>query len=177
MPTLLEIGTQIRRLEELLVEADGDITGIEDEVDAWFEDLGSKRDEKLDAYARLIAELEARATVRETEAMRLSHRASVDTNKAKYLRQRLQRFFETAGLTSIETDRYRLTLARHGGKTPVVVNVSPEMLPRAFQKVKTDIKADLDAIRSFVESRGPLKSRRGEVLAHLGERGKSIRIR
>jgi len=53
MPTLYEIGTQIRRLEDLLTDADGDITGIEDEIDAWFQDLGSQRDEKLDLYARL----------------------------------------------------------------------------------------------------------------------------
>ena len=43
-------------------------------------------------------------------------------DKADFLKQRLRKFFELVGLKTVETPRYRITLATHGGKQPVVVN-------------------------------------------------------
>ena len=177
MPTLLEIGSEIRELEDLLLEAEGDITDRESEIDAWLNRLDITKREKVDAYAGLITELESRSEIREKEAMRLSHRASVDSNKATFLKERLKSFFQVAGLKTLETDRYRVVLATHGGKLPIILNVPPDMLPLGFQRLKTELKPDMEAIRLHLEEKGPLADPEGKQLAHLGERGESIRIR
>lgn len=177
MPTLFEIGAEICGLDNLLEDLGGDITDREAEVDAWFDRLDGQRDQKLDTYAGLITELEARASVREQEAMRLQHRARMDADKASWLKRRLQVFFELTNLKTVETPRYRITLATNGGKQPVVVSVEPELLPDLYRKVRTEVKPDLDAIRTHLEAIGPLQSPDGVVLAQFGERGRSIRIR
>ncbi len=177
MPTLLEIGSEIQAIQSLILERDGDITDIESEIDEWFNAAHERRDEKLDAYAGLIRELESRALVRENEASRLAHRAKVDANKASVLKNRLKAFFELTGLKRIETTRFRLTLAANGGKRPVVATVAPESLPKAFQKVNVQVLTNKKALRDYVEKHGELKGPDGKVLAYMGDRSASIRIR
>jgi hypothetical protein len=176
MPTLLEIGSEIQNLEALVLERDGDITDIEEEIDAWFEAAHDKRDQKLDAYAGLISELESRALVRQNEASRLSHRAKVDANKARFLKDRLTAFFDLAGLKTIETKRYRLTLASNGGKEPLSIHVPADMLPEYFRTVSTKIAPDREAIRDHIERKGELRGPDGRLLAEITERSKHMRI-
>lgn len=177
MPTLFEIGTQIQELCQLPEDEGGDISERKAEIDACFASLDTERDQKLDAYAALITELEARASIREQEAMRLSHRAHVDADKARWLKKRMQLFFETLGLHSVDTPRLHIVLAGHGGKQPFIVHAAPDALPELFQKVRTEIKPDMEAIRIHLETMGPLRSAEGTLLAELGERGRSIIIR
>lgn len=78
--------------------------------------------------------------------------------------------FDAHTLRTVETDRYRITLARNGGKAPLLVDEVPiENLPAAF--VRTTVEVNKEAIREALEN--------GEVLefARLGERAQSIRIK
>jgi hypothetical protein len=97
--------------------------------------------------------------------------AQADENRAKLLKQRLQWFFETHNLKSVETARYKLSLAKNGGKAPLILdeNVPATQLPERFRRVSID--ADIIAIRQALEA--------GEQLgfAQLGDRGQSLRIR
>ncbi len=168
--TLFAISEDLQALYDRLEALGGDVTDpeVEATLDAWFEDLIEERDVKLDNYAALIRELEARAAARREEARRLTDRARRDEDQAAYLKNRLVLFFQQHGLKSVETRRYRLTVARRGGRAPVDLHVDPEALPEPFRRVK--VSADLDAIREALE--------RGETLefAELGERGYSLRI-
>lgn len=177
MPTLYEIGAEIRDLQVLLDDLEGDITSREEEIDAWLNQVDLARDQKIDAYAGLIQELVSRRETREKEAMRLQHRANMDGEKAEFLKRRLKTFFQITDLKTVETPRFRVTLAGHGGKLPVVLLASAEMLPMEFQRVKTELKPDLEAIRDHLAAHGPLTAPSGELLAHFGERGESIRVR
>jgi len=97
--------------------------------------------------------------------------ASTEENRAKFLKDRLKWFFETHSIRTVETARYRLSLARNGGKAPLILKdgVLPTELPNHFQRVSID--PDTTAIREALE--------RGEQLdfAQLGDRGTSIRIK
>jgi hypothetical protein len=75
--TLFEISTDLLALYDRIEELGGDVTApdVEQAIDAWFERLSHERDEKLDNYAALIRELEARAQARRDEAKRLADRA------------------------------------------------------------------------------------------------------
>ena len=168
--TLFDISQDLQELYDRIEALGGDVTDpdVERAVDGWFEALGQERDEKLDHYAAFIRELEARAAARREESRRLAERARQDEDRARYLKQRLVTFFDEHGLKTVETRRYRLTMARSGGKAPVVLRVDPDDLPADFQRIQ--VRANLDAIREALE--------RGEALdfAELGERSHYLRI-
>jgi len=169
---LYKLASELIALEEQLEELTSD-TDRQDLIDGfltnWVEVQEGLRS-KIDGYCSLIEEIEARAIARQEAARRLTTLATVDLNKVKSLKASLQRFFELRQIKKLDTDRYRLTLAKNGGKLAVILDSRPvENLPEGFKK--THIAADNEAIRKALES--------GEVLdfARLGDRGQSLRIK
>lgn len=169
--TLFAISDDLLALDALLEELGGDVTEetTAAAIDDWLGTLGAERDQKLDNYAALIREIEARAEARKTEAHRLAELVRIDTNRAAVLKARLKNFFIVHDLKPIETARFKLSLVNNGGVLPLVVDLPADDLPEAFQRVKLEV--DNDAIRSALDE--------GEVLpfARYGERGKSLRIK
>ena len=118
--TLYNISADLSALEELMFEAGGELPdgAAEAAIDAWFEELGARRDAKVDSYCQLIRNLEARAELRRaeaqpflTEANRLMERGRVDTNAVLRLKGRLLAFFDRHGMRSLETERFHVTAA------------------------------------------------------------------
>ena len=169
--TLFNISSDLKRLNHLLDESDGNDTQQQELIAQWFEQLGDESDHKLDQYAALITEMAFRALARKAKAQRLMELAAVDENRARLLKDRLKWFFETHNLKTVETARYKLSYQRNGDKAPLILKdgLSPTELPERFQKVSID--ANTAASRSALEA--------GEVLewAELGERGTSLRIK
>ena len=168
--SLFSISEDLERLNEILDEA-GDDREQQELLNEWLQQLGTERDRKLDGYAALISEMQARAEARKTEAQRLMELAKADERRAQLLKERLKWFFETQQLKTIETTRYRLSLAKNGGKAPLILKseLSPHQLPERFKT--TSIEPNTSAIRAALEA--------GENLdfASLGDRGTSIRIK
>lgn len=168
--TLFNISEDMEKLNELLDDCSHE-PQQQELITQWLELLGNERDAKLDGYAALIAEMLARAEVRKAEAKRLMELAVTDENRARLLKERLQWFFETHNLKTIETLRYKLSLQRNGGKAPLILKsgLTPTHLPERFQKISID--PNPVAIREALEA--------GEELdfAQLGDRGTSLRIK
>jgi chromosome segregation ATPase len=172
MPTLIQISRELieleEQLEDLVDNPDAQNEAIAQYLES-FTDTISQRDQKLDNYAALIQELQARADARKAEAQRLQKRSQIDENKVKSLKTNLQRFFQAHELKTVETDRYRLTLAKNGGKAPLILDeyYSITDIPERL----TYREPDREAIRKALE--------KGEVLdfARLGERSYSMRIK
>ena len=168
--SLFSISEDLERLNELLDEAGDDIQQQE-LLNEWLQQLGTERDRKLDGYAALISEMQARAVARKAEAQRLLELAKADEQRAQLLKERLKWFFESYQLKTIETTRYRLSLAKNGGKAPLIFKpgLSPHQLPERFRT--TSIEPNNNAIRAALEA--------GEELdfASLGDRGTSLRIK
>lgn len=173
--TLYELSEDLAAINDLLTEVGGEITAEDVEliIDSWLEEARDALTGKLDNYVSLIRQFEARADWRKKEAARLRERAEIDQSAADRLKARLKWFFEKHALERFDTPRFGISLAKNGGKTPIVyapvVESSPASLPEEFHK--RTITADKEAIRAALE--------RGEQLefAALGERGRSIRIR
>lgn len=175
MRTLFEISTDLLALEEVLTDTEGEITddAAGQALLEWFDQLTSDRDIKIDNYCLLMAELEARADVRAAEAARLSRLVAIDRNAADRLKRALKAFLERHGLTKLDTPLHKLTIAKNGGKAPLIIPDSwrddavnaPEAYHRAI------IKLDTEAIRVDLEA--------GQEIAGcaIGERGTNLRIR
>jgi hypothetical protein len=83
--TLFTISADLLALADLLAETGGDITEADADaaITAWFAELGTDRDTKIDHYCALIRELEARQEIRTQEARRLMARAQTDEKTAR----------------------------------------------------------------------------------------------
>lgn len=171
MTTLIQISRELIELDEKLEDLIDNPDALDKEISEYLEsfaDTITERDQKLDNYAALIQELEARADARRAESQRLQKRSQIDENKVKSLKANLQKFFEAHEIKTIETDRYRLTLAKNGGKAPMILDdVTLSELPEKF----TYREIDRVAVREALD--------KGEVLdfARLGDRSYSMRIK
>lgn len=175
MPTLYEIGADIAALNELLFEMDGDVTDADAEaaIDTWLQENDYALETKLDTYCALIHEREAIAEARNQEARRLLALAQIDTNQTTRMRERLKRFFDLYAIGKVETPRFKLTLAKNGGKAPLLIRDEwrrdPASAPEQFHK--HSITLDTDAIRTALENQEAVEG------CAIGERGTHLRIR
>lgn len=171
--TLYQIADDLRALEALLVEAGGDISSPEAlaAVEAWEAELSTNLAGKVDNYCGLITEIEIRAAARQAESDRLRDLARVDDNAAKALRERLLFILQTRNVPKVDTERFRVSVAKNGGKAPLDVRVGPDELPAWAVKKRTVVETDKDAIRARLEA--------GESLpfASIMERGTRLVIK
>jgi len=168
--SLLDITDDMRALDELLIELDGDISdpAVMEVVDMWFAELDKNLLQKVDGYATYITELQWRAKARKEEADRLAGRARIDANNADYLKQRLHEALVSRGMTKLETARYKVTVCKNGGKQPLDIH-EPEAVPQNLKRhipERWEPDADLirDAIAQGLEVAGVTVEERGTHL-------------
>lgn len=168
MRTLFEITGDLLALDELLFESGGDITGVEvsQAVDDWFSELDGDLTNKVDNYCSLIKEIELRASNRKHEEDRMRSLRKSDENAVKGLKRRMQEALDALGKKRIDTDLFRVTVAKNGGKQPMELDESA--ITDDYKKVV--YVPDKDAIRSALEGGVELP------FAELKERGRSLRI-
>ena len=171
--TLYQIADDLRALEALLVEAGGDISdpAATAAFEEWEAELSTNLAGKVDNYCGLITEIEVRAAARQAESDRLRDLARVDDNAAKALRERLLFVLQTRNVPKVDTERFRVSVAKNGGKAPLDVRVGPDELPAWAVKKRTVVETDKDAIRARLEA--------GESLpfATIMERGTRLVIK
>ena len=175
--TLFEISDEMLELETKLCDSEGDLDSLGKEFEIIFDGTHEEIGFKLDGYAALIHEMKTRAKIRKDEAKRMSSRAKIDEANADFLLKRMKEVFIRHSWKVFETKRFRLSLAKHGGKLPLVF-ASPEMKedPEAnipLEYLKTTIIKDIDneAIRSHLDEGIELD------FVQYGERGEGIRIK
>jgi hypothetical protein len=168
--TLLDITEDLRALDALLEEFGGDISepAAEAAVSQWVAELEANLGRKAEGYAALISELDARVEFRRSEARRLAERAKVDERKADWLRHRLLDAMNRTGTPVIETERYRLSVARNGGKQPLDIH---DVVPTDWCRVEVVQQPDKDRIREALEQGTHLP------FANLMPRGERLVIR
>ena len=172
--TLFEISDELAAIEELLTENDGDISDAAGEtLEAWFDQLTDARDAKIDDYCRLITMIRERAEARHREVMRLGALMDTDERAITRLKTALHDFMTERGVTKIETPLHRLTIAKNGGKAPLIVpeewQEDPASAPERYHR--RVVKLDVEAIRADLLG--------GEEIpgCAIGERGTHLRIK
>jgi hypothetical protein len=168
---LFTISSDLQALAALLTDVGGDITDADADaaITAWFAELTTDRDTKIDNYCCLIRELEARHEARIQEAKRLLALAKTDDATRQRLRARLFAFFKAQNMTRLTTRRFQLGIVHNGGVLPLGYTGLPVTIPADFQQVTIDY--DNTAIRKALDG--------GETLtfAYYLPRGERLSIR
>ena len=165
--SLYEISEDLALVEQALVDT-SDPDGIAS-LERYLAELAVERERKLDAYCGLIREIEARSQARAAEADRLRELARIDRSAVERLKEGLLQHFVAHDLKRVETERFRITRAKSGGRQPLELDpVDSWDLPEQYTKIT--IEPDKEAIRTALES--------GEELpwARLTPRGEHLRI-
>lgn len=123
---------------------------------------------KLEAYCKVIKNLEADMEALKSEAKRLTDKRKVLENNVDRLKKAMFDSMKATGTDKIKGALFTVAIQRNGGKLPVIVDVDTSELPDELVKITES--PDLEAIGKLLEA-GECK------YAHYGERGESLRIK
>lgn len=169
--TLLDIGQELTALSELMLSAadeDGVLPpDVEAQLEAWFAELSSDLETKIDNTAAFHRVLKLRAAIRKEEAERMLALHKIDANLAERIKRRLHLFMTTQGPQKIKTRRFTLSVCGNGGVQPMDVDQGIDIshLPIKYRKEVLDH----DAVRADLEAGAKL------AWARLRERGSHLR--
>ena len=168
---LAEIEQQFSALDALLLESGGEVTP---EIEAWLAEYGLAEREKVDGYVFYIRSLEAEATQAKALANELGAKARRRERAIEGLKERVAGYMAARQTDELAGSIYRFKLQRNGGKAPLVLETEdPARFPPSCVKtIPAQTVIDRDAVREMAEADSYVLT----GLAHLGERGRSLRI-
>ena len=163
---LYQIDSDLQLIEAALVDAGGE---IDEDLDARYNELLDKRDDKYRSYVAVIRRLEASAEAVKEERQRLQDNERALAASAKRLKDRLCQSMIAAGEDLVETPLGKLRV-QTASSAPLELLVEPERLPQHFQRVS--ISADAAALKHAIEEGDP----GAMAVARLGEPTRFVRI-
>lgn len=168
---LYEITGNIRQIQDIMDQADmsdpEQAQALRDTLDAETEEFAAK----AESIIKLVKDYQAEADALEIEADRLAKRSREEANKAKWLKSYLQDQMVISGQTKIKAGLFRVTVAKNGGKQPLVVDASIDNVPYKYKTMTWTV--DTDSLRKAIEA----GDQEAKAVAHLEERGQHLVIR
>ena len=161
--TLYELTGAFLELQDMMDEADPDV--IRDTMEAIEGDF----DEKIENYAKVIRNQQAKLEAIDAEVKRLRERARIVTANIDRMKATMMEAMKATGRTKVDGELFKVAVRKNGGKLPVVVDVDVLELPPEL--VRYDVKPDTDAIRAYLDT-GVISP-----WCHYGERGESVVIK
>lgn len=164
---IYELTSEYINLLALAEDPDTDL----DELLYAMESISGEIEDKADGYASVISRINSDIDFISAEIKRLQERKKTFEARADRIKNTLMESMNAIGKKKIQTATHTFTVAKNGGKIPVVISpfFKADDVPVEYRNVKYDFNKD--AIREALES--------GEELdfAVLGERGESLRIK
>ena len=155
-------GDYLKLLEYAEFEEDPQV--IEDTMNS----IEGEIEEKADAYAAVLTQLNGQADILKGEIDRLKARRDTLTRNCDRIKNHLYNAMKAMDKQKIKTTLHTFTIAKNGGKLPVILNdgIRVEDLPDVLCRREPN----MEKIRKTLEE--------GNTLwAHYGERGESLRIK
>ena len=165
--TLYELNVQMQEILDMAESGEFDeeliantLEGVEGEIEI-----------KLDSYGVIIIELQADIEKIDQEIKRLTAKKKTIANSINYLKNMVIQTMGTLNTRKVKGDKFTWTIAKNGGKAPLIIDESmPAIcLPEEYQI--WDVKPNKEVIRQDLEAGKELP------YARLGERGESLRLR
>lgn len=164
MSSLYEVTGNILTLQELLESPLDDEDILKDTLEA----VQGEYEAKIEAYCKVIKNIEADMEAFKMEAKRLSEKAKMLENNRDRLKRAMFDSMKATNTPKIKAGVFNVAIQKNGGKLPVIVDVDTADLPS--QCVKVQMSPDLEAIAKLIDSGNT-------QYAHYGERGESLRIK
>ena len=166
---LYDIAADFRRLSDLL-EDESTPEEMRQTIIDTLESLDGDFEDKAEGIAALIAEYTATVEGCRAEIARLTGKAARAENAINSLKRYLKMEMDFTGKRKINAGTWTITVARNGGKAPIVWKTEPDeldlgSLPEKY--VKRTESINTAAVREPLEAGGFLS------FAALGERGES----
>ncbi len=138
-------------------------------IDSALAQLDGEIEDKVSGGIAVIQELKHRAAAIDAEIKRLSQMKKTTEARIEHIKQYYFDNLTSIGKTKIWTDRGTMTIAKSGGKRPLVID-DEDLIPFDFKQIVSTTVIDKDTIREALE--------RGVEVdgAHLGERTKYLKI-
>lgn len=163
--TLYELQQDYLTLLDMMDDENIDPQAITDTMEAVEGDL----EMKAENYAKIMKNISGDIEKLKAEEKRIANRRKSLENNVDVMKQKLFETMKTTGKEKFKTPLFSFSIAKNGGKLPVIIDVDFSSLPDDL--VVVDRKPNLDLIRSMLETEGENK------IAHFGERKESLRIR
>ena len=164
MSSLYEVTGNILALQEMLESPIDDEDILRDTLEA----VQGEYEAKIEAYCKVIRNIEADIQAIETEVTRLSEKKKVLKNNIDRLKKAMFESMKATNTNKVKGQIFTVAIQRNGGKLPVIVDVETAYLPKELVKVVES--PDLEAIAKLIDSGNT-------QYAHYGERGESLRIK
>lgn len=167
--TIYALSREAQEVADLILDPDFDMTaeGQMDGVLSMLHNIDKRVEVAADHWAAIIQECLARAEMRKNEVARLEQRATTDANLAKRLKDGLKDLMNVSGNKRLETQRFKITVAKNGGKQPLEI-FDEEEAKKKYPK--HTITVDTELLRLAIEE--------GEEMEYacLKDRGTHLRI-
>lgn len=165
MQTLYQITGAYLQLLEMAQDPEIEPSIFADTLEAVEGDL----EVKAEGYAIVDSELQTRIDGVEREIERLNGWLASMKNNKRRLREALMQALTVTGKTKLETEHFRIGIARNGGKQPMTISAPIEEIPEAY--IIREPKVNTAAVREALEQGKELP------FARLEERGQHLSIR
>lgn len=166
MATLYELTGQYLQLLELAEDPDADPEALTDTLEA----LGGEIEEKADAYACVLAQMDGDEAALEHEHDRIAKRINTLRNNKDRIKEHLFNSMKATGKTKFKTLRFSFGI-RKAGTRPVIIRegVVPQDVPLQYRKV--NVAFDKAYIRDMLKDGVELS------WAELGEASEYLSIK
>lgn len=170
---LYDIAADYRRLQDMLDAADTPEEMRQTLIDT-LESLSGDFEDKVENMAALIAEYKATIEGCAAEIQRLTAKKLRAENAIDSIKKYIMAEMQFAGIQKVKAGTWQISIAKNGGKAPIVWKIEPEdldleTLPEKY--VKRTETINTATVRETLEAGGFLS------FAELGERGESLRIK
>lgn len=165
MASMYELTADWAAVLAMAQDPDIDPQAIADTLEA----IGGEIEDKAENTAIVMKELEAEAAKLKAEEQRLKDRRTKVENNIKDIKQRLFDAMKMTGKEKFKTELFSFSIAKNGGKIPVIVDVETADLPDDLVTIIE--KPNLDAIAAYLEKHPESK------YGHFGERGEHLNIK
>lgn len=165
MPSMYELTADYKTVLDMAMNPEIDPQAITDTL----ESIAAEIEVKAENTAIILKEIEAEAAKLKAEEQRLNARRKQFETNAVNIKQRLFDAMKTTGKEKFKTTLFSFSIAKNGGKIPVIVDVDCSELPDDLVTITE--KPNLDAIAAYLEKHPESK------FGHFGERGEHLNIK
>lgn len=165
--TLYELNNHFQTLLELAQDEEVDPALVQGSLEA----VTGEWEAKLDSYAVVIRELEADIDKIDREIARLKSNKDRIINNIDQMKYAVKVSMAANGVRRVNTEHFTWAIQKNGGKAPVILDPTINILSYPDEYQDWDVKPDKAAIREALEAGKELN------FAKLGERGESLRLK